>query len=153
MRPKMLRSAAVRAVRRVVSAGAGIGPGGARDAGAGLPTSPDRAPLQAVQQQQQRAFADAAVATKATIWDELGDLVSSDEGKRELATLRSTYTDISQKLAAMAKVGGVRSNWDAGRGARAGVWAAAAGGGRRRAPAVARVRGRPSLPRRLAADP
>lgn len=52
--------------------------------------------------QQQRTYADAAVATKANIWDELGDLVTSDEGKRELATLRSTYTDIAQKLAKMA---------------------------------------------------
>lgn len=58
--------------------------------------------LQAVQ--QQRTYADAAVATKANIWDELGDLVTSDEGKRELATLRSTYTDIAQKLAKMAAV-------------------------------------------------
>lgn len=45
------------------------------------------------------------MATQTTIWDELGDLVVSDEGKRELAALRSTYADISGKLSAMAKVG------------------------------------------------
>lgn len=53
--------------------------------------------------QQQRCFADGAVATQTKVWDELGDLVSSDEGKRELSILRSTYADIAQKLANMAK--------------------------------------------------
>ena len=53
------------------------------------------------------------MATKTTVWDELSDLVSSDEGKRELATLRSTYSEISQKLAGMAKVGG-GGGWKAG---------------------------------------
>ena len=90
-------------------------------------------PLQAVQ--QQRCYADAAVATKANIWDELGELVTSDEGKRELATLRSTYADISQKLAKMAAVRAPRSNCNAGRAAWAGVWAGAASGdGRWRPP-------------------
>lgn len=54
--------------------------------------------------QQQRCFAEGAVATQTTVWDELGSLVSSDEGKRELAALRSTYADIAGKLANMAKV-------------------------------------------------
>ncbi|KAL4859752.1 Cytochrome P450 710A2 [Chlorella vulgaris] len=53
--------------------------------------------------QQQRGFAEAAVATQTSVWDELSDLVSSDEGKRELATLRSTYADIAHKLTSMAK--------------------------------------------------
>lgn len=78
--------------------------GGAREghqAAHRAPTGPSSS-LQAVQ--QQRTYADAAVAAKANIWDELGDLVTSDEGKRELATLRSTYTDIAQKLAKMAAV-------------------------------------------------
>lgn len=55
--------------------------------------------------QQQRCFAEGAVATQTTVWDELGGLVSSDEGKRELAALRSTYVDIAGKLASLAKVG------------------------------------------------
>lgn len=63
--------------------------------------------------QQQRGFAEAAVATQTSVWDELSDLVSSDEGKRELATLRSTYADIAHKLTSMAKVG---------RGGAAGHW-------------------------------
>ncbi len=103
----------------------------------GFPTAPrpPPSPLQAVQ--QQRGYADAAVATKANIWDELGELVTSDEGKRELATLRSTYADISQKLAKLAAVSTLCSNWNAGRAAWAGVWAgAASGGGRWRAPRV-----------------
>jgi hypothetical protein len=54
--------------------------------------------------QQQRGFAEAAVAPTTTVWDDLSDLVTSDEGKRELATLRSTYVDIAQKLNSMAKV-------------------------------------------------
>ena len=52
--------------------------------------------------QQQRCFAEGAVATQTTVWDELGGLVSSDEGKRELAALRSTYVDIAGKLASLA---------------------------------------------------
>lgn len=100
----MFRSLAVRAARRV-SAGLDIGslsaPGGPVLT-APLPTAPQGSALAA---QQQRGFADAAVATQATIWDELSDLVVTDEGKRELAALRSTYVDISQKLASLAKVG------------------------------------------------
>lgn len=75
------------------------------------PTAPPPAPPRPAPQsgavalrQQQRSFAEAAVATRTTIWDELGELVTSDEGKRELATLRSTYVDIASKLAEMAKV-------------------------------------------------
>ena len=66
------------------------------------------------------------MATQTTVWDELSDLVASDEGKRELATLRSTYADISQKLVGMAKVGcpgrcmagdrGEDAAWEAGLG-------------------------------------
>lgn len=96
--------------------------------------------LQAVQ--QQRTYADAAVATKANIWDELGDLVTSDEGKRELATLRSTYTDIAQKLAKMAAVRAPQQ-LQCRRAACAGVWAgagaAAAGAAPRSRAAVVRL--------------
>ncbi|EFN57368.1 hypothetical protein CHLNCDRAFT_56064 [Chlorella variabilis] len=53
--------------------------------------------------QQQRCFAEGAVAPQTTVWDELSDLVTSDDGKRELATLRSSYVDIAQKLTGMAK--------------------------------------------------
>lgn len=55
-------------------------------------------------QQQQRWFAEAAVAPQTTVWDQLSELVTSDEGKRELATLRSAYVDITQKLNKMAAV-------------------------------------------------
>jgi hypothetical protein len=54
--------------------------------------------------QQQRGFAEAAVAPQTTVWDKLSELVTSDEGKRELATLRSAYVDITQKLNKMAAV-------------------------------------------------
>ncbi|PSC76047.1 ATP synthase subunit mitochondrial [Micractinium conductrix] len=54
--------------------------------------------------QQSRCYAaEAAVAAKADVWEELGDLVTSDEGKRELASLRTTYADVAGKLKGMAK--------------------------------------------------
>lgn len=53
-----------------------------------------------------RSFADAAKPAAADFdWDAFGALVHSDEGKRELQTLRSTYLDIKQRLGNMAKVG------------------------------------------------
>ena len=113
----MLRAAA-QAARRVRGGArhrAGACRRGARGpphgAAARSPTPPDALRPQgtALAAQQRRCLADAAVAPKAgAIWDELGDLVTSDEGKRELATLRSTYADISQKLAALAKARGAR---------------------------------------------
>lgn len=54
--------------------------------------------------QQQRAFAEKAVAVEFD-WDAFGSVIHSDEGKRELQTLRSTYLDIKQRLANLAKVG------------------------------------------------
>lgn len=44
------------------------------------------------------------MAPQTTVWDKLSELVTSDEGKRELATLRSAYVDITQKLNKMAAV-------------------------------------------------
>ena len=57
--------------------------------------------------QQQRGFADKAVATEFN-WDAMTDLIHSDEGKRELQTLRLTYLDISQRLRSLAQVRAVR---------------------------------------------
>lgn len=101
----MLRSLAVRAARRV-----SLHARCARSATAApwgrpvtlRPASQLQGGTLAVQ--QQRSFAEGAVATQTNVWDELGDLVTSDEGKRELAVLRSTYVDIAGKLASMAKV-------------------------------------------------
>ena len=36
-------------------------------------------------------------------WDSISSLVHSDEGKRELVSLRTTYLDIQSRLAAMTK--------------------------------------------------
>ena len=45
---------------------------------------------------QQQRFAQAQ-ATKDLDWDELNTLVTSDEGKRELAALRTTFFDLRSK--------------------------------------------------------
>lgn len=52
--------------------------------------------------QQQRAFAEKAVATEVN-WDSIASLVHSDEGKRDLASLRTTFLNIQQRMNAMAK--------------------------------------------------
>ena len=70
------------------------------------------------------------MAKQTTVWDELSDLVTSDEGKRELGTLRSTYLEISQKLASLAQVGAATAT----RGSQGGMGAlpqAVAGSGAR----------------------
>lgn len=53
--------------------------------------------------QQQRCFAEAAVAPKFD-WDSLEGSVASEEGKRELASLRSTWIDVQQKFDSMSQV-------------------------------------------------
>ncbi len=53
--------------------------------------------------QQQRYFAEAAVAPKFD-WDSLEGSVASEEGKRELASLRSTWIDVQQKFDSMTQV-------------------------------------------------
>ncbi|DBA75528.1 TPA: hypothetical protein ACH3X2_009091 [Trebouxia sp. C0005] len=52
--------------------------------------------------QQQRYFAEAAVAPKFD-WDSLEGSVASEEGKRELASLRSTWIDVQQKFDSMSQ--------------------------------------------------
>ncbi|KAG7675294.1 hypothetical protein Ndes2526B_g08165 [Nannochloris sp. 'desiccata'] len=51
---------------------------------------------------QQRAFADKAVATQVD-WDAISNLVHSDDGKRELVSLRTTFLDIQSRLSGMSK--------------------------------------------------
>jgi len=51
---------------------------------------------------QQRAFAEKAVAAEVD-WDSISNLIHSDEGKRELASLRSTFLDIQTRLTGMTK--------------------------------------------------
>lgn len=58
--------------------------------------------MQAVVLQQQRSFAEKAVVADFD-WDAVAELVHSDEGKREITTLRSTYTDIKTRLETLAK--------------------------------------------------
>lgn len=61
--------------------------------------------VQAIALQQQRGFAEKAVAAEFD-WDSITDLVHSDEGKREVTSLRSAYTDIKGRLEGLAKVRG-----------------------------------------------
>lgn len=49
-----------------------------------------------------RSFAEKAVA-KEMDWEALGEMIHSDEGKRELASLRSTFFDVHSKLSSTAK--------------------------------------------------
>ena len=53
--------------------------------------------------QQQRCFAEAAVAPKFD-WDSLENTIASDDGKRDLASLRSTFIDVQQKFDSMSQV-------------------------------------------------
>lgn len=53
---------------------------------------------------QQRCFAETAVAPKFD-WDELENTIASDDGKRELASLRSTFIDVQQKFDSLSQVG------------------------------------------------
>ena len=76
-------------------------------------------------QQQQRYFADKAVAVDMD-WDSITALIHSDEGKREVTSLRSAYSDIKQRLETLAKVGhGWLGGWAAetavGSGAHSGA--------------------------------
>ena len=52
--------------------------------------------------QQQRHFAETAVAPKFD-WDSLETSVASEEGKRDLASLRSTWIDVQQKFESMSQ--------------------------------------------------
>jgi hypothetical protein len=58
--------------------------------------------MQGLTRAQQRGFAEKAVAAEVD-WDSINALVHSDEGKREMASLRSTFLDIQARLAGMAK--------------------------------------------------
>jgi len=59
------------------------------------------AQLAAAVSAQSRGFAETAVATEQINFDELASNVYSDNGKREVQTLRSAYLDITQKLSQM----------------------------------------------------
>jgi hypothetical protein len=65
--------------------------------------TPGGVQVQSIVGQQQRSFAEKAVATELD-WDALSDLVHTDEGKRELNALRSTYLDVKDRLEGLAKV-------------------------------------------------
>lgn len=53
---------------------------------------------------QQRCLAEAAVAPKALDWDSLESSIASDDGKRDLASLRSTWIDVEHKFDSMEQV-------------------------------------------------
>ena len=55
---------------------------------------------------QSRCFADTAVSTqlKEPDWEAFGAIVTSDEGKRELATLRSQFAEIKTRLTTQSQV-------------------------------------------------
>lgn len=58
--------------------------------------------MQGLARVQQRAYAEKAVAAQVD-WDAISNLVHSDEGKRELVSLRTTFLDIQSRLAGMSK--------------------------------------------------
>lgn len=62
---------------------------------------------------QQRSFADAAISTQLQDpdWEAFQAIVTSDEGKRELATLRSQFAEIKGKLTT-PPTGPQEVNWD-----------------------------------------
>eukprot|EP00891_Asterochloris_glomerata_P004410 jgi/Astpho2/4410/Aster-00028 len=51
---------------------------------------------------QQRCYAETAVA-KQLDWDSLEDTLGTDEARREVATLRSTYMDVERRFKEMSK--------------------------------------------------
>ena len=55
---------------------------------------------------QRRCFAETAVSTqlKEPDWEAFGAIVTSDEGKRELATLRSQFAEIKTRLTSQSQV-------------------------------------------------
>ena len=55
---------------------------------------------------QQRCYAETAVA-KELDWDALEDTLGTDEARREVATLRSTYMDVERRFKEMSKVSAV----------------------------------------------
>jgi hypothetical protein len=82
---------------------------------AGIPHLPNRAPfpsvsspwalllgMQGLARAQTRGFAEKAVAAEVD-WDAISNLVHSDEGKRELVSLRTTFLDIQSRLTGMSK--------------------------------------------------
>lgn len=58
---------------------------------------------------QQRCFAEAAVAPKFD-WESLESSIASEDGKRDLASLRSTWIDVQQKFDSMAQVSRTESD-------------------------------------------
>ena len=56
---------------------------------------------------QRRCFADSAVATqlKEPDWEAFQQIVTSDEGKRQLATLRSQFAEVKTRLTSISTVG------------------------------------------------
>ena len=55
---------------------------------------------------QRRCSAESAVSTqlKEPDWEAFGAIVTSDEGKRELATLRSQFAEIKTRLTSQSQV-------------------------------------------------
>ncbi len=53
---------------------------------------------------QQRNYAEAALAVKEPDWDTLSTLVTSDEAKRELASLRGQFGELRSKLTSQTHV-------------------------------------------------
>ena len=64
---------------------------------------PSRCCLQGLSRAQQRGFAAEKAVAAEVDWDAINAMVHSDEGKRELASLRSSFLDIQARLSGMAK--------------------------------------------------
>lgn len=63
--------------------------------------------MQAIRPILQQRFAETEAATQKLDWDALQDIVTSDDGKRELSALRTTYADVQSKAGAEEKVQGL----------------------------------------------
>lgn len=63
--------------------------------------------MQAFRPALQQRFAETEAATQKLDWDALQDFVTSDDGKRELSALRTTYADVQSKAGAEEKVQGL----------------------------------------------
>jgi hypothetical protein len=60
--------------------------------------------LQAFRPALQQRFAETQAAPQKLDWDALQDFVTSDDGKRELSALRTTYAEVLNKAGAEEKV-------------------------------------------------
>jgi F-type H+-transporting ATPase subunit d len=64
-----------------------------------------------VARSQHRRFAEKAVATDSVDWDAISKIVQSDQGKRELASLRNTMLELERAVGAATQSGLAEPDW------------------------------------------